>query len=185
MLPFPESSQVYPLAFSYSLFVFSLLSASFWAPVLVVFPFQTRSYQRTSTHCATLLPGMPLDVTQGIAALHNSHVYPMSVNYVPSGSKAADVPMLAFRDPDAFMAGYIHSYLPSGQTLLLSHLTTGRRKSSCGLSIGLMCTRFLFPLREITGDSLTILVSLLIGFSVIQFPVNLLLHLYRALYLIH
>ena len=151
--------------------------------MLVVFPFQTRSYQRTLAHCATLLPGMPLDVTQGIAALDNSDVYPMSVNYILSGSKAADVSMLAFRDPDAFVAGYIHSYLPSGQTLLLSPVTTVRRKSLCGLSIGLTFTRFLFPLREITSDSLTILVSLLI--VLIQFPVNPLLDLYRALYSIH
>ena len=129
--------------------------------VLVVFPFQTRSYQRTLAHCATLLPGMPLDVTQGIAALDNSHVYPLSVNYVLSGSKAADVSMLTFRDPDAFVAGYIQSYLPSGQTLLLSPVTTVHRTSSCGLSIGLSFTRFLFSLGEITSDSLTILVSLL------------------------
>ena len=58
---------------------------------------------------------MPLDVTQGMTAPDNPHISPTFVNDVLNGSKAADVSMLAFRDPDAFMAGNIHANLPSWQ----------------------------------------------------------------------
>ena len=60
---------------------------------------------------------MPLDVTQGMADPDNSHTCPTFVNDVLNGSKAADVSMLAFRDPDAFMAGNIHANLPSWQRI--------------------------------------------------------------------
>ena len=56
---------------------------------------------------------MPLDVTQGMADPDNSHISPTFVNDVLNGSKRADVSMLAFRDPEAFMAGNIHANLPS------------------------------------------------------------------------
>ena len=60
---------------------------------------------------------MPLDVAQGMAAPDNLHISPMFINDVRNGSKAADVSMLAFRDPDAFMAGNIHANLPSWQCI--------------------------------------------------------------------
>lgn len=60
---------------------------------------------------------MPLDVTQGMAAPDNSHISPTFVNDVLNGFKEADVSMLAFRDPDAFMAGNIHANLPSWQRI--------------------------------------------------------------------
>lgn len=125
ILPFPEARQVYPLAFSYPLFIlfFSLLLS---ASVLVVIPFRTGSYQTTSTRWATLVPvsvgliirvRMPLDVTQGMAAPDNSHVSPKFVNDVLNGSKTADISMLAFRDPSAFMVDNSHGYLPSWQRI--------------------------------------------------------------------
>ena len=52
-------------------------------------------------------------MTQGMAVPDNSHISPTFVNNVVNGSKAADVSMLAFRDPDAFMAGNIYANLPS------------------------------------------------------------------------
>ena len=58
---------------------------------------------------------MPLDVAQGMAAPDNWNISPTFINDVRNGSKAADVSMLAFRDPDAFMAGNIHANLPSWQ----------------------------------------------------------------------
>ena len=60
---------------------------------------------------------MPLDVAQGMAAPDNLHISPMFINDVLNGSKAADVSMLAFRDPDAFMAGNIDANLPSWQCI--------------------------------------------------------------------
>lgn len=60
---------------------------------------------------------MPLDVTQGMAAPDNSHISPTFVNDVLNGFKEADVSMLAFRDPDEFMAGNIHANLPSWQRI--------------------------------------------------------------------
>ena len=56
-------------------------------------------------------------MTQGMAAPDNSHISPTFINDVLNGSNAADVSMLAFRDPDAFMAGNIHTNLPSWQRI--------------------------------------------------------------------
>ena len=47
----------------------------------------------------------------------NSHVSPTFIRDVLKGSKTADLSMLALRDPDAFMAGNIRSYLPSWQCI--------------------------------------------------------------------
>ena len=57
-------------------------------------------------------------MTQGRTAPDNSHISPTFVNDVLNGSKAADVSLHAFRDPDAFiMAGNIHANLPSWQRI--------------------------------------------------------------------
>ena len=47
----------------------------------------------------------------------NSHVSPAFIRDVLKGSKTADVSMLAFRGPDASMAGNIHNCLPSWQRI--------------------------------------------------------------------
>ena len=43
----------------------------------------------------------------------NLHVSSTFIRDVLEGSKTADVSILAFRDPDAFVAGNIHNFLPS------------------------------------------------------------------------
>ena len=178
-----QRSHIPSLFCSFSL----LLSAS----VLVVIPFRTGSYQTTSTRWATLVPvsvgliirvRMPLDVTQGMAAPDNSHVSPKFVNDVLNGSKTADISMLAFRDPSAFMVGNSHGYLPSWQRIA-SVAPYDRAQDALKWSGHRVDEhQVFFPLREITRDSLIILISLLIEFSIIQFPVNLLLDLYPVLY---
>lgn len=80
-----ESRQVYHLAFSYPLFIFSSFSLLLSASRLVVTPFRAGSYQMISTRCAQYSAprhrwvdhkGMASDVTQGMAAPDNSHISP-------------------------------------------------------------------------------------------------------------
>ena len=177
MLPFSLSPGPSGLPFSVLISPLSLLFFSFSlvlsASVLVVIPFRTGSFQTTSTRCATLLPvnvgvdhkGMPLDVTQGMADPDNSHISPTFVNDVLNGSKAADVSMLAFRDPDAFMAGNIHANLPSWQGIAAVAPYDSAQEVLKWIEHRVDVHQFFVPFKEITRESLTILISLLIGFS--------------------
>ena len=90
--------------------------------------------------------------------------------------------MLAFRDPDAFMAGNIHANLPSWQRIAAVAPYDRAQEFLKSIEHRVDVHQFFVTFKEITRESLTILISLLIGFLVIQFPVNLLLVLYLVLY---
>ena len=53
--------------------------------------------------------GAPLGAAQGLAP-HNTHLPAHFLSSVLDGSSLADVSMLAFRDPDSYVAGNLHAY---------------------------------------------------------------------------
>ena len=56
--------------------------------------------------------GSPLEVAQGMAE-GNTHIASQFVEDVISGQARVDVAMLAFRDPDSFVAGNLHNHFPA------------------------------------------------------------------------
>ena len=62
------------------------------------------------------LDGSPLDVAHGMA-VENLHISPQFVLDVISGRTRADASMLAFRDPDTFVAGNIHACFPAWESI--------------------------------------------------------------------
>ena len=60
--------------------------------------------------------GSPLEVAQGMA-VENLHISPQFVLDVISGHARADASMLAFRDPDTFVAGNIHACFPAWERI--------------------------------------------------------------------
>ena len=60
--------------------------------------------------------GCPLEVVQGMA-VENLHISPQFVLDVISGHTRADASMLAFRDPDTFVAGNIHACFPAWESI--------------------------------------------------------------------
>ena len=60
--------------------------------------------------------GSPLEVAQGMA-VENLHISPQFVRNVNSGHTRPDASMLAFRDPDTFVAGNIHACFPAWETI--------------------------------------------------------------------
>ena len=112
----------------------------------------------------------------------NSHISPSFVNDVLNGSKAAYVSMLAVRDPDAFMAGNIHANLRSWQRIAAVAPYDRAQEFLKWIEHRVDVHQVFVPFKGDSRNSLTILISLLIGFSIIQFPVKLLLVLYGVLY---
>ena len=60
--------------------------------------------------------GSPLEVAQGMA-VENLHISPQFVLDVISGQTRADASMLAFRDPDTFVAGNIHACFSAWESI--------------------------------------------------------------------
>ena len=60
--------------------------------------------------------GSPLTVAQGMA-VENIHISPQFVLDVISGRTRADASMLAFGDPDTFVAGNIHVCFPAWESI--------------------------------------------------------------------
>lgn len=111
----------------------------------------------------------------------NLHVSSTFIRDVLEGSKTADVSILAFRDPDAFVAGNIHNLLPSWKLIAAVAPFDRAQEVLKWIEHKVDVHDFFAPFKGIIRDSLTKLTFHLIGPSVILFHVNLLLNLYRIL----
>ena len=60
--------------------------------------------------------GSPLEVAQGMT-VENLHISPQFFRNVISGHTRVDASMLAFRDPDTFVAGNIHACFPAWENI--------------------------------------------------------------------
>ena len=103
----------------------------------------------------------------------NSHLSSTFITDVLEGSKTADVSILSFRDPDAFVAGNIHNLLPSWKLIAAVAPFDRAQEVLKWIEHKVDVHDFFAPFKGIIRDSLTKLTFHLIGSPVILFHVNL------------
>ena len=107
-------------------------------------------------------------------AVENLHSSPQFVLDVISGHTRADASMLAFRDPDTFVAGNIHACFPGWESIAKIAPFKLTPNIYAGSKTVLVYESFFNLLRDSIRGKVLILLYPLVGSSLMPFHVNLL-----------